>query len=294
MALWTDRRGRFSPLRAAALVMLLFPTLLLLHTAYTVGLGPRPINEAMHFIGQWTVRFLIVVLMLTPLRRLARWPQLVDVRRMIGVGTFCYIAVHLALYIVDQAFNIPKVISEIVLRIYLTIGFVAWIGLAVIAATSNDYMVRRLGGIRWKKLHRLVYPIVALGLIHHFMQAKQDVTNPTILAGIFGWLMFYRAAHWTLPRSFMRSDGELPLWFIAVLGIVSAALTFILEAVGLSLAHGVSPWLVLQVNLDFSFGPRPGWYVLAFGLAMFLIALVRLKPERSFTQLASSAGRTPS
>ena len=77
---------------------------------------------------------------------------------MLGVGCFAYIALHLALYIADQTFNMATVVSEIVLRYYLTIGFTAWTGMAVLAATSNDYMVRRaLGGIRWRKLHRLVF-----------------------------------------------------------------------------------------------------------------------------------------
>ena len=294
MALWNDRRGRFSPLRAGTLALLAAPGLYLIYTAMTVGLGPRPLNEAMHYVGQWSVRFLILVLALTPLRRLARYPKLADIRRMVGVGAFSYIAVHFPLYIVDQAFDLPKVAAEIVLRIYLTIGFVAWIGFAALAVTSNDYMVRRLGGIRWRKLHRLVYPVATLGLIHHFMQAKQDVTNPTILAGIFLWLMLYRIAHWTLPRSVMRSDGELPLWYIAGLGVFSATLTFVFEAIGLALAHGVSTWLVLQLNFTFYAGLRPGWYVLLFGALMLVIALVRLKPERGFSQLASSAGRTPS
>src|SRR5687768_15025688 len=105
MALWTDRRGRFSPLRAATLALLVFPALYLIYIANTVGLGPRPINEVMHYVGQWSVRFLILVLTLTPLRRLARYPKLADIRRMVGVGAFAYIAVHFPLYIVDQAFD---------------------------------------------------------------------------------------------------------------------------------------------------------------------------------------------
>jgi sulfoxide reductase heme-binding subunit YedZ len=283
MALWHDRRGRFSPLRAATLLGLMMPGIALVYAAIMDQWGPRPINEATHFIGLWGIRFLMVSLLMTPLRRLARWPQLVDVRRMIGVATWCYLAVHFFLYIVDQAYDLPKVASEIVLRIYLTIGFVAFTGLTALAITSNDYMVRRLGGMRWRRLHQLIYLIGALACIHYFMQVKLDVFHPTILAGFFTWLMLYRVSHWQLPRSFKRSDGELPLWYIALLGIVTAALTFVAEAIGFWIGYGVSPLMVLEMDFTFAAGVRAGWYVFAGGMIMFLVGLVRLKPEGGFT-----------
>jgi methionine sulfoxide reductase heme-binding subunit len=294
MALWQDRRGRFSPLRAGTLVLLVSPALALLYFTITKDLGPRPFTEAIHIAGLWAVRFLMLSLLITPLRRLARYPKLVDVRRMIGVATFCYIALHLSLYIGDQQFNIAKVASEIVQRWYLVFGFIAWLGLATLAITSNDYMVRRLGGTRWRKLHRIVYVIGALGLTHYFMQAKQEIFEPTVVAGLFGWLMLYRVSHWLLPRSFLRSDGELPLWYIGALGVVTAGLVFILEAVGLWLVHGISPLLVLQVDFTFIAGMRPGWYVLIAGAIMLLIGLIRLKPEPRLQLATSSPGRTPS
>src|SRR5499427_6500884 len=165
MALWHDRRGRFSPLRAATLVLLIAPFLALLYFTATHQLGPRARTEAIHEVGLWSLRFLLLSLFITPLRRIGRYAQLIDVRRMIGVASFLYIALHLVLYIADQVFDLGKVVSEIVLRYYLTIGFTAWVGLAVLAATSNDTMVRRLGGIRWRHLHWIVYPTAILGCI---------------------------------------------------------------------------------------------------------------------------------
>ena len=289
--LWHDRRGRFSPLRAGTLALLLLPILNLTWMSLSGslmeaaiadpvdGLGPRPVNEAIHYVGLWAVRILVATLLITPLRRVAKLPKLVDVRRMIGVAAALYIALHFTLYIVDQSYDLVHVASEIVLRIYLTIGFVALLGLFALAVTSNDAMVRRLGGIRWRRLHQFAYPTTLLALLHYFMQSKQDVFQPTVLAGIFGWLMLYRIAHWTLPQRFFRADGELALWLIGVLGLVTALLAVLFEAFGLGYSFGVSPLMVLEFNFAFDAGIRPGWYVLLFGAGMLAIALARLKPE---------------
>jgi len=162
MALWRDRRGRFSPLRAATLALLIAPFLALLWFTFNHQLGPRARTEAIHEVGLWSIRFLLLSLFVTPMRRIARYAPLVDVRRMLGVGCFAYIALHFTLYMADQMFDLGKVVSEVVLRYYLTIGFTAWVGLAVLAATSNNYMVRQLGGIRWRRLHQLVFPVAAM------------------------------------------------------------------------------------------------------------------------------------
>src|SRR5579863_746252 len=120
MALWHDRRGRFSPLRAATLALLVAPALALAWFALRHDLGPRPRTEAIHEAGLWAIRFLMLALFLAPMRRIARYAPLVDVRRMVGVGCFGYIALHFTLYIADQMFDLGKVASEIVLRYYLT------------------------------------------------------------------------------------------------------------------------------------------------------------------------------
>src|SRR5712691_6057928 len=129
-AVWRDRRGRLSALRIATLALLLFPFGLAVATAFTEdGFGARPINDLIHRAGYWTLVFLLLALAVTPLRRIARFGGLVDVRRMIGVGAFCYAATHIALFVTDQMFDLLKVASEIALRLYLTIGFLALMGL---------------------------------------------------------------------------------------------------------------------------------------------------------------------
>ena len=183
--------------------------------------------------------FLIITLAITPLRRITRYGQLLDVRRMLGVGAFCYAALHISLYVLDQQFDLVKVASEIVKRIYLIIGFVALSGLTVLAITSTDGMVRRLGGMRWARLHQIVYVIAFLALIHYFQQTKADVSVPTLVAGLFGWLMCYRFA-------VRRIRGELSSAGLALLSVVVAALTLIVQALGVALVFHVSPLTVME------------------------------------------------
>src|SRR5258708_13765668 len=236
MALWHDRRGRFSPLRGATLVVLVAPLLALIYFTATHDLGARPRTEAIHEMGLWAFRFLLLALFVTPLRRIARYAQLIDVRRMIGVAAFLYIALHFLLSIYDQVFDLPKVASEIVLRYYLTIGFTAWLGLAVVAATSNNLMVRRLGGIRWRRLHWLVYPIAVLGAIHYFMQSKLEVFEPTVMGGVFVWLMLYRVLHWAFPRA-----SQFPLCVIAATWFPLRALLCLLQPIAFWIAFPAPP-----------------------------------------------------
>lgn len=277
MALWNDRRGRFSYLRAGTLLALCLPALAILYFALTHNLGPRPRTEAIHESGLWTIRFLLVTLAITPMRRIARYAFLVDVRRMIGVACFCYIALHFTIYIADMGYDLSMVAAEIINHIYLTIGFTALVGLGILAATSNDYMVRKLGGVRWRKLHWLTYPIMLLGIIHYFLQSKLEVFEPTVVVGLFTWLMLYRILHWTLPARFKTAGGEFPVWFIGLLGLISGLLDFIGEALGYYWVYGADIGTVLQVDYDFSAGMRPGWYVLIAGLIMTLIGAWRLQ-----------------
>ena len=127
--LWRDRRGRLSPLRVGTLALLLFPLAKALVDAQPIVHGARPLNDLIHRAGFWALMFLGVTLAVTPLRRIARYGNLIDVRRMLGVGAFCYIAAHLTLFIADQMFDLGKVVHEISHRWYLIVGGTAWLGL---------------------------------------------------------------------------------------------------------------------------------------------------------------------
>ena len=267
--IWRDRRGRVSALRIATLALLLIPLAKALYDGSAIIHGARPINDLIHRAGFWALVFLGVTLAVTPFRRIARYGNLIDARRMLGVGTFCYIAAHLLLYIADQSFDLGKVAHEITHRWYLIIGGTAWLGLAVLAATSTDGMVRRLGGMRWRRLHQIVYAVALLALIHYFQQTKADVTVPVFAASLFGWLIAYRLVAW------WQGSGELSTLSLFLLTIGVSLLSFIGEAIGIAIAFHVSPMRVLSVAFDFSAGIRPGWEVLAAGLVVVVFDFVR-------------------
>jgi len=273
--LWRDRRGQLSPLRLATLGLLLMPLAKAIYDANAIIHSARPLNELIHRAGFWALVFLGVTLAVTPFRRIVRYGGLIDVRRMLGVGTFCYVAAHLMLYIADQGFDIGKVAYEITHRWYLIIGGTAWLGLAVLAATSTDGMVRRLGGLRWRRLHQAVYAIALLALVHYFQQTKADVIVPIFAASLFLWLIAYRLLAW------WQQTGELTTLSLLGLTIAVSFTTFIGEATGIGLAFGVSPLRVLGVAFDFDAGIRPGWQVLAAGLAVVLVDAVRPRWRKS-------------
>jgi methionine sulfoxide reductase heme-binding subunit len=292
LKLWRDARGRLSALRIAALVLLLLPIALAFTAPWTSEeFNARPFNDLTHRAGYWALMFVIISLAITPLRRIARYGALVDVRRMIGVGAFCYAVAHILFNIAHEKFNVGKVATEIVLRLYLTIGFIGFLGLTALAVTSTDGMVRRLGGRRWQKLHQLIYVIVLLALIHFFQQTKLDVWWPTLIAGLVGWLLGYRL----MVRG---RSGEPSALMLFGLTVAVTVLTFICEAIGIAIAFKTSPWMVLQTAFDVyleTFDIRPGWLVLAAGLVVVLLDVVRsrLRKPRARAPVAAKPMREP-
>jgi sulfoxide reductase heme-binding subunit YedZ len=284
--------GRLSPLRIAVLVVLLIPVAIAAYdfTFNIEAIGARPLNNVIHRTGYWALIFLMTSLAITPLRRIARFNLLVDVRRMIGVGAFVYAASHIALYVADQMFDLWKVASEIALRLYLTIGFTALLGLTALAVTSTDGMVRRLGARRWQRLHNVIYAIGLLALIHFFQQTKADVAVPTFVAGLFGWMLGYR-----LLIKFRNTRDEPPAWMLLALSAVIAALTLVAEAVGIGIVFNVSPFRVLQFAFDFDDLTmiRPGWLVLGAGVIVVAVDLVRARFGRPGPPARKGPGTIP-
>jgi sulfoxide reductase heme-binding subunit YedZ len=263
---WTDRAGRFSFLKTGTFVLVCIPAILVFIALWQNELGPLPYKEALHRIGDWTVRFLVATLALTPLQRILMWPKVAVIRRMLGVTTFAYALTHLSLYIVNEKFDLVFVASEIVKRIYLTIGFTALIGLSLLAATSTDAALRKLGR-NWKRLHMIVYGIAVLALLHYFMQSKIDVSQATLWSGLYLLLIVYRLA---INRRFALTPATL-----AICAGTAGLLTALVEFAWYGLATGVDPFRVLKANLVFSYGLRPAWIVMLVGLAVALIPWIK-------------------
>jgi len=260
-----EKSGQWSPEKIAAFAIVLAPALWLLWLTATGNLGARPFAEATWFTGRWTVRFILAALAVTPARRLFNWPKLLNMRRTLGVAAACYALAHFSLYVVDQNFVLTKVASEIVLRVYLTIGFTALVGLLVLGATSTDAAVRRLGP-RWTTLHRISYLIGILAITHFAMQKKLDIYEPTLMMGFLFWLLL-----WRVFNRYWRATGLVPLLSLAVL---AALLTALFEATWYGFLTGVEFRRVIEFNLMFDYVITPTWWVLAAGLAVTAASLL--------------------
>jgi sulfoxide reductase heme-binding subunit YedZ len=264
---WRDRSGRLSALKLCTFVVLFGPGLWVALGWKLGWLAPKPVTEAIHETGLWAFRILIASLTVSPLRRIAQWPKLIAVRRMLGVAVLAYAAVHFTLYVVDQKFDLVHVASEIVLRFYLTIGFIALLGFAALGATSTDAMIKRLGGLKWNRLHALVYPIAVLALLHFMIQSKLDVSQPVIMTGLFAILMGQR-----LLQRFDLGDSIAGL---AGLAVAAPILTALFEAAWYHVRNGIDVADVLGADLAFDDALRPAWFVLAAGVVVVVLRVTR-------------------
>ncbi len=262
---WLDRAGRVSAFKCAVLALLLLPGF---YVAWQLASGgyARPYIMANHDLGLWSIRLLFVTLLVTPLRGIATWPNLIQVRRMVGVAAFGYVLAHFLFYALDKSLQWGVIASEIALRYYLAIGFAGLLVLLALAATSTDGMVRRLGGKRWIALHRLVYAAGALAVIHFFIQSKADVGEPFVMGGFFAWLMLYRL---------LARRGPVSVPALLALAVLVCALTAGAEGLYYHLKSGAGILRVLAANLSLDIGLRPAWTVGGAGIALAILALVR-------------------
>ncbi|MBV9250690.1 MAG: sulfoxide reductase heme-binding subunit YedZ [Acetobacteraceae bacterium] len=266
---WRDRRGRFLPLKASVLILMFVPGMLSAYWYATGELGGRPLHELILNTGLWTIRFFLISLAITPIRSVLQWPQLLMVRRTVGVTAMIYGLIHLSLFVVDKKGQLLVVVSEIALRFYLTIGLIALLGLVALGTTSTDAAVRRMGR-GWKRLHRLSYPIAVLAILHYFIQAKANVSEPVFVAGLYVWLMAWRA----LPASWQRPAAIYP-----ALAIIAGFATAGIEFAWYSLATHINAWRVLMANESVSFGLRPAHWVVIVTLTLTALIIIRRMPS---------------
>jgi sulfoxide reductase heme-binding subunit YedZ len=180
------------PVRRAIYILGMLPAVWYFYLGAMDRLGADPQNTLERLLGLWALRFLILGLSITPLRRLGG-PNLVRYRRAVGLLAFYYAALHLSVYmLLDQGLDLAAIWSDIVKRPYITVGMLAFVILVPLAVTSNAPMIRRLGATAWQRLHRLVYAATAAGALHFIMLVKAWPAEPLIYAGLVAILLLFR------------------------------------------------------------------------------------------------------
>lgn len=271
---------RWPPIKLAALAAGSAPAVWLAALAVTGGLGARPIKAAVNLTGDWSIYLLLATLAVTPARHILAAPRLALTRRTLGLAAFGYVALHLVLYAIDLDLDLRRVASEIVLRLYLSIGAIALLGLATLAATSWDGAVRRLGAARWRTLHSWVHVCALLSIVHFLLRSPTDTFEPVLLAGLLAWLSGYRL---------LRRRGDLGPGKLVALAVAAAALTAVTETAWHATATGIDPWRILAAHLDVAYGLRPAWWVLIAGLVAAALAAITRRPQRASARMSASS-----
>lgn len=194
---------QFKLLKAALFIVSLLPVLRLALFTVTDRLGANPIEFITRNTGDWTLYFLCITLAVTPLRRLSGWNRLIKLRRMLGLYAFFYVLLHFMTFLwFDHFFDVAEMWTDVVKRPFITVGFAAFVLLLPLAVTSTNGMVRRLGGKRWQWLHRLIYLIAPLGIVHFWwMKAgKHDFAQPILMGSIVAVLLLLRLV-WNLRQA---------------------------------------------------------------------------------------------
>ncbi|HTS35082.1 MAG TPA: protein-methionine-sulfoxide reductase heme-binding subunit MsrQ [Candidatus Solibacter sp.] len=177
----------------------LAPLASLVWRGFHAQLGANPIETITHATGDWTMRFLLITLSVTPLRRLTRQYWLISFRRMFGLFAFFYGTLHLMTWVwLDKFFAVHEMLADIAKRRFITAGMTAFTLMIPLALTSTKWSIRKLGGKRWQLLHRLIYFSAAIGVIHYIWLVKADLRKPLQYAAILGALLLYRLAVWII------------------------------------------------------------------------------------------------
>ena len=180
--------------------------------AVTQNLTANPVEYIQHLTGDWTLRFIVLTLCITPLRKLANLPELIRFRRMLGLFAFFYVCLHFLTYIgPDQNFSLTGMWQDVAKRRFVTVGFLGFILLIPLAITSTAGWIRRLGGKRWQALHRLIYVTAVCGVIHYYWLVKSDVRRPLAYAAIVAILLLWRVSEWyrKRPRPLAATDARV-------------------------------------------------------------------------------------
>lgn len=198
-------------IKIAIFLAALIPLERLLWKAFHDGLGANPIEVITHSTGDWTLILVLATLSITPLRRITRQYWLIGVRRMIGLFAFFYGTLHFLTYIwLDKFFDVHEMLKDIGKRRFITVGFAAFVLMIPLALTSTAWSIRRLGGKRWQRLHRLIYLTGILAVIHYFWLVKADHRKPIEFGVVLGILLLYRVGVWMSERVSDRRKQPAP------------------------------------------------------------------------------------
>lgn len=188
-------------LKLLVFVLCLVPLGHLAWRAWNQDLTANPIEYITHVTGDWTIRLLVITLAVTPLRRLLALPDLIRFRRMLGLYAFFYATLHVLTYLViDHFFDFQGILGDVAKRRFITVGFAGYVMLAALAVTSTTGWIRRLGGKRWQRLHRLVYFAIVAGVVHYYWLVKSDTRLPLFYGALAALLLGYRVAAWAARR----------------------------------------------------------------------------------------------
>jgi sulfoxide reductase heme-binding subunit YedZ len=183
--------------KAVVFVVCLVPFGALVQRALQGRLGANPVEFVQHATGDWTLRFLVFTLAITPLRKLAQIPELIRFRRMLGLFAFFYVCLHFLTYIgPDQSFDLAGMWKDVAKRPFITVGFLGFVLLIPLAITSTAGWVRRLGGKRWQMLHRAIYVSAVCGVMHYYWLVKSDVRKPLFYGALVAILLLWRLSDW--------------------------------------------------------------------------------------------------
>ena len=187
----------------------LSPLAFLTNRALHGQLTANPVEFIQHFTGDWTLRFLIFTLAITPLRRTLGLPELIRFRRMVGLFAFFYVCLHFLTYIgPDQSFDLAGMWKDVEKRRYVTVGFLGFVLLIPLAITSTAGWIRRLGGRRWQMLHRAIYVTAVCGVIHYYWLVKSDVRKPVFYGMLVAVLLLWRLGDWFRKRARPKPRGK--------------------------------------------------------------------------------------
>ena len=188
-----NQEKRLTVIKAGLFAAALAPFTALVVAGFTGGLGANPVEAITHTTGEWTLRLLLATLAVTPLRHLTGRVWLTRLRRMLGLFAFFYLMLHFATYaLLDASLDLAYIVEDVADRLYITAGFTAFLMLVPLAATSTNAMVRRLGPLWWRRLHRLVYAAGICGVVHYLWLVKADLREPLVYAGILTVLLAAR------------------------------------------------------------------------------------------------------